>query len=576
MLSINKNKRVLIPLSFIVLSVLYVALFIKSGQLFVTDDRTFHIERFEEAFLSLKHGYWYPYISTFSFLRIGQAINSFYPPFITTIYAVIRLLVKSPILTIYILIALEQFAGLAVAYYSGRKILDSWKRAYLFAILLRFSSYIVYNDFSRFDVGESWGLVFLPLSFCGLFIIIAKNSYKKGCLMLAIGLTLQTYNHILMPLMTVGVLLMFYLVTLSVQRNHYKIMKSLVISAFIYFCNCLVVFIPAIYMSKGGVVRPNLNALREYTFSFSDFISNSLSNTINRGNYGIGVFLVVSLIIGIIPFLKDNTMNYYTRIFFAFSWLFAFASTNIFPWKLLADTPLAIIQFPWRLLNFSILFIALYSANALTSIRIDFRYLIGMVTLLLVLTVGSQSQFQIAETKEFHIASSKNDFHNPWPTFINSENYDKVTRINREYAGFQDYVPKKSENYLGSIFKHNVFINGKTTHSVQIKSGFQSLEFHIRGYIEKGSTVQLPFLIYRENDYILTINNHKIPVFKKSDRGCLEFKAPRNLSNIKVKVGFNVPKAFIISRWISLLTTAITIILILRISYKQKHNREGV
>lgn len=248
---IKKSRQFLIPISFIFLSVLYVAIFVKSGQLFVADDRTFHIERFEEAFLSLKSGHWFPYISTFSFLRIGQAINSFYPPFITTIYAIIRLIVKSPILAVYILISLEQFIGLIVAYYAGRKILGNWKQAYLFAIFLRFSSYVIYNDFSRFDVGESWGMVFLPLSFAGLFMIVAKNSYKKGCLIMALGLTLQTYSHILMSLMTVGMLFVFYLITMGHSVNHYKILKTIILSSVIYFCNSLVVFIPAIYMSRG-------------------------------------------------------------------------------------------------------------------------------------------------------------------------------------------------------------------------------------------------------------------------------------------------------------------------------------
>lgn len=124
-----------------------------------------------------------------------------------------------------------------------------------------------------------------------------------------------------------------------------------------------------------------------------------------------------------------------------------------------------------------------------------------------------------------------------------------------------------------------MFINGKTTNSVQINSGFQSVEYHIRDYIKKGSTVKLPFLIYRWNDYILTVNGHKIPTFKKSNSGCLEFKAPKNLSNFKVKVGFDVPKAFIVSRWLSLLTTVttiISIISIIKISNKKRFNQEAL
>lgn len=72
----------------------------KNGVILVGSDRMFHLERMEEAYQTLLNGHLISYISTYSFARVGQAINIFYPSLNLVIFALIHLFIKSNILSL--------------------------------------------------------------------------------------------------------------------------------------------------------------------------------------------------------------------------------------------------------------------------------------------------------------------------------------------------------------------------------------------------------------------------------------------------------------------------------------------
>jgi hypothetical protein len=551
-------KKILILLFFFLVSFIYIFLFLKTKQLYVADDRIFHLERLEEAYEDMKSGHLFPaYVSTYSFLRIGQAINSFYPSFILCLYAILRIIVKSPILSLYLLIFLEQFLGLIIAFYAGMKIFDGIeRRAFVFAIVFRLSSYVCYNDFMRMDIGESWALVFLPLTFCGLYLITVKNEYINGILNMTIGLTLQTYCHILTPVTTVVMLFIFYLVSLSIQKEKRKVILAVLLAALIYFITCLAIFVPILHMSKAGIVTPSISQLSNYSLTFSKLISYSLSNSTQWGDHNIGLVLVLTLLLGIVSYRGQKSL---TKSYFLLGWLFTILSTNLFPWKLLSGTPVDMLQFPWRLLIFGTLFLSLYLTSVFEC-NFNSRYSYLVVALLsLTLVLGAQSQLKITENSQYHVASSISDKENPWGTFINSQNYTSVLSKNRSQsysARFADYVPQKSKKDLNSIYEHYVVIGDKKfkLNRNKIKSGYQSATFTLnQGQIKKGMQIELPFLIYNENDYKLYVNGKRTKI-KVNQSSCVQFRAMQNSNVIKAKIEFITPHLFIVARTISLVS----------------------
>lgn len=561
--------NLLIYCCFLCLSLIYIVLFVKSNQLFVGDDRMFHLERLEEIYLNIKQGHLYSYIATNSFSQIGQAINAFYPPLVACVYAILRLIIKSPILTFYALIALEQFAGLSIAYYSGKKILDQTKSAFVFAIVLRFSTYVAYNDFTRFDIGEGWALVFMPLTFCGLYLITVKNDYRCGITALILGLTFQTYSHILLPVLTCGVLLLFYMLSFPVQNNKVNSIKAIMFSAVIYLLNCLYIIIPILVMSRIKINAPEHNKLGNYSLAFSDFVNNSLSNTINFASPNIGFILILILLIGT-PFMLK--MGYISKSYLLLGFAFSILSTNLFPWKLLSNTPIEIVQFPWRFLNFSLLFLSLYLAKVMGSFFNRRKYVLLITCLSVMLTLGSQSQFRAMQYSKFRLATTTMEFEYPYQMFINNNNYDKILSKNRKAvytARSRDYVPQSALKQLNSIFDHTILINGKHKGNARVTGDFQEETFKFNKSVPKGSIVKLPFLIYNAKNYQLRVNGVKRD-FETSPDSCLQFKTDKKYRNIKARVKFITPLSFIVARSISGISLFCFIISSLFLKFRRK------
>lgn len=82
----------------------------------VGSDRMFHLERMEEAYQTLKNGHLISYVSTYSFARIGQAINIFYPSLNLVFYALVRIIVTNEVHAFYFFMFFEQRFTCCVAF----------------------------------------------------------------------------------------------------------------------------------------------------------------------------------------------------------------------------------------------------------------------------------------------------------------------------------------------------------------------------------------------------------------------------------------------------------------------------
>lgn len=292
-------KKIGILLLFFILSYLYIAIPLYKGVIYHGPDRMFHLERLEEAYQALKNGNIVSMISTYSSSRVGQAINIFYPWINLIPYGIIRILVFKPITAYYLFMMLEQFLGLLIAYLCSLKLIKNQKSSILFAILYRFSVYILINDFARVDIGEAWATVFLPIVFLGSYTIFSANrkgSYIQGSIFLALGLIFITYCHILTAVITVGILAVVYVVSFYFQQNKLNKLCAFFVSACMYFLGGLIILFPIIdTMCKLKIVTPNPEYFTNYNFTFNVLFDKSLENVLDFDNPNIGI-VVVALI----------------------------------------------------------------------------------------------------------------------------------------------------------------------------------------------------------------------------------------------------------------------------------------
>lgn len=152
----------------------------------------------------------------------------------------------------------------------------------LFSLLLRFSAYIMHDDFARADIGESWAIIFIPLTFAGLIIILQNKQYLLGSLSITLGLTAELYSHLLTAVLTIFVVLVIYLGTLWKQEKRFEIFRTLALSA-LSFILCTIGFLYPLLdaMFKEKTIMPTKGDFSNYSFAPMDLLGWSMNNVVN-------------------------------------------------------------------------------------------------------------------------------------------------------------------------------------------------------------------------------------------------------------------------------------------------------
>ncbi len=546
-----------IIISFFLFSLLYIYFFVKSGYLMVGSDRMFHLERMEEAYQTLKNDHIISYVSTYSFARIGQAINVFYPSLNLVPYALIRIVMTNEVHAFYFFMFLEQFIGLIIAFYSGKIILKSIKGAYLFAITLRFSLYILYNDFVRCDIGESWALLFVPMALAGLYMILKDdNNNFEGALILTISLIFELCCHIITTIITIVIIVVCYVVYfLFISKSRSKF-YALVTSGLLFTLGTLFITVPIVNtMLTTKINKPDINMFSSYNLPMFTLLGNSLNNELSiNASPNIGLVLVITLIVGFI-FLqrKDKLMNF---IYFC-SLLLTIMVTNLFPWQLFEKTSLVIIQFPWRLLVIVVVLLSLFFAYLIIAGTSSLKIILLVLMLIFTTTISAQQQFIREQYSNYRILQSHKVIENGWGLLLNKESLDKIKSKNM-ISSFSsrslDYLPQNSVAKNKDIFEHRIKVNSEEQNirNSQIVSGYQSVTYNL--YMPNNKvTLTLPFIIYDKKNYKVYQNGKEIK-FTVARNSTVKVKKSKGIENVQYKVKFNTPIFWKIANCISIIT----------------------
>lgn len=546
-------KHIAILILFLAMSYIYIAFVLHNGIVYAGSDRMFHIERLEEAYQTLKSGHIVSLISTFSFLRIGQAINIFYPWINLIPYAIIRLIVVKPVTAYYLFMMLEQFLGLVIAYFCILKLTKNIKSSVIFAIIYRFSAYMMINDFARADIGEAWATIFIPIVFLGSYMIFTNDKQKgfQGSVLLALGLICITYCHILTAIITIGILSVVYILLVYFQKKRLYKFICLLVSVGIYILGSLVIIYPMLdTMLNTKILMPNLEYLGSYNITLDKLLTKSLENSLDSNIPHVGWIIVLIILIGLFFFEQSDRCQ---RFIYILGITIVCMATVIFPWSLLSKTPLRVIQFPWRILPFGILLIVFYliSQNKFKSLRWYYSILVGVLVLITV--ISTEANFVSFQNKTMNVNM---DYVNPWRNLLKNKDYNKILSTNYNYlstAAYTDYIPKNSESVKDDIFHHVVLINGekKEINYTHIKSLYQGIQYNIK-LKDKYSTIILPFFIYNKDDYNVYINGKKIKEFLAKD-GRIVINCS-NSGKVGIRVKYNTPWSYIIVRFISAIT----------------------
>lgn len=560
----NKLKDYLVIVLFGILAYFYIAMLLHSGKLFVGTDRIFHLERMEEFYRTFKSGHLVSMVSTFSFSKIGQPINTYYPWGNLIFYALIRSCFNNPITAYYLFIGLEQFLGLLVAYYSVLKINGRRRQALGFSIILRFSSYILFNDFSMAANGQAWAMVFMPLVFSGFYCLVIKNEYLTGSIAMVLGLTAEVYCHVLTCAITIIALVIVYGISLFFQKNKVKTLISIVSSVVVFLVTSSGFMVPMIIsMSQNNVLFPKIgkqdfSAMYPLVKRLSQVILLSLDNSVLWRSPNIGLVLITAAFLGALSFNKNNFLD---KISYLLGVMFLVLGSTMLPWMVIKGSPLNIFQFPWRFFSLSILFLAYFVSSKIYSKKV----VLFFVTALTVYMGFTGIRMYELSQSAHKVAITPTEQTHPWNYFITSKNYEHILSLNRNVASdshYSDYLPKNSVENRNEVLNHRIQIGNQRVYldTKSIKPSYQGETYLVPEHQQREGTITLPFYIYNIADYSIYINGKKERF--NVNKGSLPTFSFNTKQEIKVKIQYKTPKVYIFIRYGSL-----SIIVLLSVVY---------
>lgn len=352
---------------------------IRPGFFFMQDDlQAFRIHQMSKCFQDFQipcrwvpdggFGYGYP-----QFL--------YYPPSVYYLGAIIHLFgiqiidaVKILFILGYVLSAFFMFIFLR-SFFDGESKEKSFETttlpAFLGALLYTYVPYKALEVYVRGALSELWSMVFFPLVFLSIYLVITKKNLKYVVLLsLSIGGLLITHN--LMTLIFAPVALIWCL-TLIFLKKEWKSLPKIFIGGILGLGLAAFYTLPVVFESKYAHLETLLGGYFDWRQHFVNLERLFFSNHWGYGSSGLGqdndltlstgqihwMIGLLALILGIISFQKSKGLAIITNVlvFVEILVLFLIHQRSTLIWERI--TILSWLQFPWRFLTNSIFILSL-------------------------------------------------------------------------------------------------------------------------------------------------------------------------------------------------------------------------
>lgn len=539
-MNLKKIFSVKIFIVYAFVSLLYLFPAFKNMEIFGFYDTAFHINRA----LSLESIFSSP-INFETFRSYGMQVNNFYPWL--TLYPLF-LLIKFTNLAIgyNLFLYIVTLITLFICHYVMYEITKKHVTSSFFAIIYTTSSFRSVEIFLRGAMGELLAMSILPLILLGF--IKLYDSKKESWVMLAISMTLLIYTHVLSVAMTMVMIIIALIIQFYRKKKIeifliIKLIKAAIVTLLLSLAFIGPMIEQTLYQDLN---RPYVDILQKRAIYLGkEFLIGSIDSELL--SFGIGLTLLICLIILTFNFKKLGILSKITYIMGIISILLC---TKIFPWFALQNTPLNIIQAPWRFMIFSTLFIS-FSVSLFISPQLEkFSYTRRRnFILLLTLAISILNYSSVVNmVKEMNFQG----------TYSNEQMENKL----EEFENF-DYVPigyKKDQLLLKN---HQVTEDGQVIYS-SFSPNKDEITFTFKS--SKGKTIVLP--VFRYKGLTVTVNSKNATVLKQGG----PFVTVKSESGInKVTIRYSYTFFSKISLFISIITLIVLLFYCIKLKIRTSH-----
>jgi len=296
-------------------------------------------------------------------------------------------------------------------------------------------------------------------------------------------------------------------------------------------------FIAEELFQKYGVPDPIVLKGLDLGKMLGSSIANNSQRAVEGNTYNIGLIMVLAVIAGIFVFRKFSGPFKGTYIMFVVTMIL---STSLFPWEILQNTPIQVIQYPFRILMFTALFGSIVAAQTIQLLlpKLLDKHFVVVAALLTVITGGLwMSSIASAYPKSL---LSKSDL-------IITKKMIETNKIPDSYV--DQYVPTKGTVDLPSIIQHKLIVDGAPTIQTPVEIDHGN-DFYLY-QVKKGDKIDLPYVRYKYTKAM--IDGKEINV-ENSSRGSVQVIAPNSAESVTVHLSYGNRPLFAVATGLSVLT----------------------
>ena len=484
---IKKHRsKIILELIFILLAILFVLPFVSHGFIPAGDDLGYHFDRVIEIADNFKHGNFFPQMYTYTFYCFGYLLNSFYPWLTIVPFAIFKNIFSNQVIAFAWGFGLYIFIGLNITYHVSNKLFKNKVQSFFTALIYIFSGYLLTDGYSRFAFGEFIAMIFIPACFYGFYAVLFGN--KKDWPYLAFGMSAIMLSHVLSTFIVIMTFTILFVVLFHWINDRKERIKRLAFAVSVFITSSAIFLLPFVQQELyQKFAQPSPMPLSGP--NFGDNVISAL-NSNNGDNLG---FIIISVLILGLIFWK--ALNKLEKSCYVIGTIVLAFTTSLFPWTMLTNTFLDVIQFTFR---FDMVITILYAVVAGKIVRVVLdkifaknndrikKSLVSVGALLIILVpwlgdVTNILNYQMAGTPE---------------QYRFTKSYKLFTDQNGLWM--DQYTPEKGQSALGGVTERLAIVDGNQVqlHSKDIKSLPNGLKF-TGNLVDSAKSVILPTYNYK-------------------------------------------------------------------------------
>jgi hypothetical protein len=316
----------------------------------------------------------------------GMPLFEFYAPLPFYVGSLFYYLGLDLVLTVKLLFLISNIISLIGAYKLGKSLFGN-RGGILLSAAFTLAPYRAVNLFVRGAISEAWGIMALPWVLYGV-VKITRGEKKSGLITMTAGLSVLMLSHNLTTLMFVPFSFIFaigYLLSIEKNRNKIKNLLMRILSGYLLAGGLSAFYMLPAFMEKkftqidtilGGYFHYSNHFLYIRQFFYPNWgFNGSAWGPDDEISFFLGYGQLIALFISVLVFiyfikkkkiLTDKKYRDYKFYLYPLTLILMVISLfmTILKSKFLWDTlPLLnFIQFPWRFLSVSIIFVAIIAA----------------------------------------------------------------------------------------------------------------------------------------------------------------------------------------------------------------------